>query len=145
MARARVLMTPGIKQPPCWWVSPKAETPTELLEPLRDSRTSPSPKTLPRAPGILHRLTDSPSAPRAPQPLPSEPSALAKQPLPCLQGKSYTRGWLQTSWAGTSPSSAAWARVRVSEQNHMIPAGSMVKGWWGWWEKALILNRAGAE
>lgn len=42
-------MTPDIGLPPCWWVSPKAGTPVELLEPLRDSSISQSPKTLPRA------------------------------------------------------------------------------------------------
>ncbi|XP_041617656.1 semaphorin-3B isoform X2 [Vulpes lagopus] len=41
--------------------------------------------------------------------------------------KNYTQGWLQTSWAGTSPSSAAWASVQASEQNHTTPAGSTVK------------------
>lgn len=40
MARARVLMTPGIGLPPCWWVSPKAGTPGELLEPEPPPRDS---------------------------------------------------------------------------------------------------------
>ncbi|XP_047705624.1 semaphorin-3B isoform X4 [Prionailurus viverrinus] len=46
---------------------------------------------------------------------------------PCWWGKNCTQGWPQTSWAGTSPSSAAWASVQVCEQNHTILAGSTVK------------------
>ncbi|XP_035131475.1 semaphorin-3B isoform X7 [Callithrix jacchus] len=42
-----------------------------------------------------------------------------------LEGRSYTQGWQQTSWAETLPSFAAWANVQVSEQSHTTPAGSM--------------------
>lgn len=60
-------MTPGTELPPCWWVSPKAGAPAELLDPRRGSRTSQSPETLPGAPGILHSLVDFSRARRAPQ------------------------------------------------------------------------------
>lgn len=67
-------------------------------------------------------------------PTPPRAFRLAEQRSPCLQEKNCTQGWLQTSWAGTSPSSAAWASVQVSGQNHTTPAGSTVRGWWGFWE-----------
>lgn len=110
-ARGRALTTPGTAPPPCWWVSPKAATPTELLEPHQEPQGSPK----------------SPQSSKFPQP---RAFSLA-EPWPCLQGKSCILGWPQTSWAGTSPSSAAWASVRVSELSPTTPAGSMVRGWWG--------------
>ena len=79
-----------------------------------------------------------------PHPLPRA-FRLAERPLPDLQERNCILGWLQTSWAGTSPSSAAWVSVRVSEQSHTTPAGSMVKGWWGFGEGALITHRVGAQ
>lgn len=103
---------------------------TQTLEPQQVPGPFPEPQGHPSL-----SLTDSPKAPGAPQaPLPREPSALAKQLLPSLQGTSCTQVWLPTSWAGTSPFSEAWAGVRVSEQSPTTPAGSMVRGWWGWWE-----------
>ena len=95
MARARVLMTPGIGLPPCWWVSPKAGTPGELLEPA-----PPPPETLASCKvqrpslepqGSPHSLTDSPRAPRTP-PTCHRTLWLCSAALLYPQGKSCTRG-----------------------------------------------------
>lgn len=121
-------MTQGIGLPPCWWVSPKAGGPSETLDP-------------PESPRDPLRASPTLQAPHTHFPL--RVLSLAKQPSPYMQEKNYTQGWLQTSWAGTSPSSAAWASVQASEQNHTTPAGSTVKGGRGFWEGALIPDRTG--
>lgn len=134
MAKARVHMTRGIGLPPCLWVSPKARAPQRLSTLLR------APEIPPLTPRLLPELSKHPHLHPPPRTF-----RLAEQPSPCLQEKNCTQGWLQTSWAGTSPSSEAWASVRVFEQNHMTPAGSMVKSWWGFGKGALGPHRVGAK
>lgn len=119
---------------------------SEGWDPSTAPETPGSPQALPRAPRTPITVLTPQEAPQLHRPPPRPPRAFraAEQPSPRLQGRSCIPGWLQTSWAGTSPSSAAWAGGRVSEQSRTTPAGSMVKDWWGWWEGTIVPNRAGA-